>query len=79
MISKLKEALKDKKLIFGTERTLKGLKLGEINTVFLASNCSEKIRDEIKKYDVEVIELEEPSEEIAMICKRPNPIAVLSY
>jgi len=77
-IAKLREALKGGKVVFGLEKTLKNLKLGKVKTVFLSSNCSDEMREEIKNYDVEVIELSEPSDEIALICKRPHAISVLS-
>ncbi len=77
-LDELKNALKEKNLVFGTERTLKNLKLGKVKKVFLASNCLDKIREEVKSYDIEVIELKEPSSEIALICKRPHSISVLS-
>ena len=76
---KLRTALKNKKhIIYGTEKTLKFLKLGKIKTVFLASNCPESTKKAIKSYGVEILELSEPSDEIALICKRPHPIIVMS-
>lgn len=79
-IPKLKKAIKEQKLIYGTQKTLKNLKLGLAKVVFLASNCPENIKKEIKSYsDVEIIDLTIPNDEIAMICKRPHPISVLSY
>ncbi len=77
-LDELKKALKEKTIVFGTERTLKNLKLGKTKKVFLASNCPDKIREEITGYDVEIIELKEPNTEIALICKRPHDISVLS-
>ena len=77
-LQELKKALKEKTIVFGTERTFKNLKLGKCKKVFISSNCPDKIREEIKSYDVEVIELSEPNTEIALICKRPHPISVLS-
>ncbi len=79
-ILKLKKALKEQKIIFGTKRTLKNLKLGYTKAVFIASNCQEEIKKEIKSYkNIDIIELKIPNTEIAMICKKPYPISVLSY
>lgn len=78
-LSKLKKVLREHKVIFGRERTLKNLKLGKVKVVFVASNCPLDVKDKIKLYEVEVIELEEPSDEVALICKRPHTISVLSY
>ena len=77
-IEKLRQTLKDKKVIFGFDRTLKGLKRGEISLVFLSSNCTSEMKEEIKSFGVEMIELKEDSDEVAMICKRQHPIAVIS-
>ncbi|MEK6934384.1 MAG: ribosomal L7Ae/L30e/S12e/Gadd45 family protein [Nanoarchaeota archaeon] len=78
-LEKLRKALKDEKVIFGTEKTLKNLRLGKTKAVFIASNCPTDIKEKIKKYKVEVIELKEPNDEIALICKRPHSISILSY
>ena len=82
-MSNLDEALKQEKLIFGKDRTLKLLKNEKLKKVFLASNCDEDTKNEIKKYakiaNVEVIELDIPNEEVGARCKKPFAISVLSY
>jgi large subunit ribosomal protein L30e len=81
-IVEIKKLLGKKGLIIGTERTLKNLKQGRLNRVYLASNCSEKVKDEImhlsKIARVSVVELEYPNDELGVICKRPYSISVLS-
>ncbi len=78
-LSKLKAILKEKNLVYGTEKTLKNLRLGKPKIVFLASNCPEDVRNKIKSYEVEVVELDEPSDELALICKRAHSVLVLSH
>ena len=78
-LDELKKALKEKSIVFGTKRTMKNLKLGKCKKVFLSSNCPEEVKKEIKSYSVEVVELKELSSEIALVCKRPHCISVLSY
>jgi len=75
----LRKAIKENKIVYGSEKTLKNLKLGKTHTVFLAGNCPEELRKKIKSYLVEIIELEETSDEIALLCKRPHSLIVLSY
>ena len=79
----LKKALKEKKLVFGTERTIKNLKLGKAKAVFLAKNCPKATREDINYYSglckAAVHELEEPSDELALICKKNFPVTVISY
>ena len=78
-LAELKKALKEKTVVFGTDKTLKNLKLGKCKKVFISSNCPSKVREEIKSYSVDVVELKEPNTELALICKRPHNISVLSY
>lgn len=82
-LNELNGILKKEKLVFGSERTLKLLKNEKLKKIFLASNCKEDIKEEIKKYakifNVEVIELESPNDEIGVLCKKPFSVSVLSY
>lgn len=78
-LAKLKKAIKEQKLIYGTKKTLLNLKLGRTKTVFLASNCPEETKNKIKSYKVEVIQLKIPNDEISMLCKKPFLISVISY
>ena len=61
---------------------LKKLKRGEISKVFLASNCSKEIEEEIrylsKINDVKVEKLKQPNEEIGLLCKKNFSVSVLS-
>ena len=58
----IKELLKDKDLTFGTERTIKRLRIGDVKSVFIAKNCPENVRKTIKHYaklvNVEVNDLD---------------------
>ena len=78
-LDELRTALKEQTCTFGTNLTLKHLKLGTVKKVFLASNCPKKVKDEITQYPVAVVELKEPSTEIALLCKKPFAVSVLSY
>ena len=81
-IEEIKKLLKTKKLIIGTERTIKNIKLGRIDRVFLSANCPEKVEEDINYYkkmgDFKVIKLEHPNDELGAICKKPFLISVLS-
>lgn len=78
----LKKVIKDQKVIIGTERTIKNLKLGKAKKVFLASNCPKKVKEEIlylaKLANAQVEELDIPDEEVGMVCKKGFRISVLS-
>ena len=79
----LKKAFKEQKLVYGNNETLKNLKNGKVLKVFLAKNCTAKMKEDILYYaklsNAEVIQLEEPNDEIALICKKNYPITVVSY
>ncbi len=81
-IERIGKLLKTKQLIIGCERTVKNLKLGNIEAVYLAKNCPKNIRDDIKYYcgmsNVKLIELKQNNEELGAICKKPFFISVLS-
>ncbi|MEA3378694.1 MAG: ribosomal L7Ae/L30e/S12e/Gadd45 family protein [Nanoarchaeota archaeon] len=82
-LEKLKKALKEEKLIFGIKETIKNIKNGNAKTVFLASNCSDSIKEQIRHYaklgDFEIMELGVPDSEIGMLCKKLHSISVLSF
>ena len=81
-ISELKKLLKSDKIILGTDRTLKLLKLGTADRVFLSSNCPEEVKKDIEYYaklsNVPLIYLKQPNDELGILCKKPYPVSVLS-
>jgi large subunit ribosomal protein L30e len=81
-ISLIKKLLKTKQLIIGTERTIKKLKTGRLEKVFLAKNCPDETRTDAMYYaelsKTPVIELEQESDELGTVCKKPFQICMLS-
>lgn len=79
----LRKALKEGHLIYGTDKTMKMLKNGKLSTIFLASNCPSKTREEIKSLaklsSINIKELKETNEELGTICKKTFSISVASY
>jgi ribosomal protein L30E len=79
----LRKALKTEKVVFGSTVALKRLKQGHVKCVFLASNCPPQFSDDIKYYaqlaHTEIIELKQPSDELALLCKKGFPVTVASY
>jgi large subunit ribosomal protein L30e len=82
-IDDIKKMIKEGKVIIGTSRTIKALKLGKTEKVFLTSNCPEDAKENIEYYaelgKVKVIKLKQPGVELGTICKKPFPISVLSF
>ena len=78
-LERLRKEIEQSKPIFGFRRAIKNIKLGKTKTVFLAGNCPKEFMDGVKSYNVEVIQLKEDNTEIALICKRPHFISVISF
>ena len=80
-IDEIKRLLKSKKLIIGTERTAKELKLGKLVKVYLSKNSPKSVRADLSHYgklsSIEVVNLKYSNEEIGEICKKPFSISVL--
>ncbi|MFH0868179.1 MAG: ribosomal L7Ae/L30e/S12e/Gadd45 family protein [Candidatus Woesearchaeota archaeon] len=80
--TEIKKLIKGKKLVIGTERTIKNLKLGRIEKVIISSNCSETVLNDINRYaglsKTETIKVVYPNTELGTICKKPFSISVLS-
>ncbi|PIN79738.1 50S ribosomal protein L30e [Candidatus Woesearchaeota archaeon CG10_big_fil_rev_8_21_14_0_10_34_8] len=81
-VGELKKLLKGGKVVLGTDKTLKILRLGNAKKVFLSSNCSESVRKDIEYYatlaKVPLVNLKQPNDELGTLCKKPYPVSVLS-
>ncbi|MDP3917408.1 MAG: ribosomal L7Ae/L30e/S12e/Gadd45 family protein [Nanoarchaeota archaeon] len=79
----LKDALKKKSLVFGSNSTIKNLKNGKTEVVFLANDCGKEIEDTISHYagmaNAKIIKLDKPRTEISIFCKKNFSVSVISY
>lgn len=77
----LKDAMTKKKLVIGTDLTIKKLKLGKISKVYLSKNCTVEMKNDIERYSklakIEMVQLDKSNEELGVICKKPFYISVL--
>ncbi|HLC56189.1 MAG TPA: ribosomal L7Ae/L30e/S12e/Gadd45 family protein [Candidatus Nanoarchaeia archaeon] len=82
-IENLKKALKEEKLIYGKDETLKKIKSGKVSEVFLSSNCPKELKEDILHYskiaNIKVDQLDVPNDELGIICKKPFSISVACY
>jgi len=80
-IMDLKKGLVEGKVLIGREVVLKSLKNKKLSKIYLASNCPEKVKEDIKYYSdlvkVPVIVLSVDNEEIGVLCKKHFFISVL--
>lgn len=81
-IEEIKKLVKDKRLVVGTENTLKKLKNNKVGKIWLSSNAPAGIKEDIHKYaemnNVAVIELAIPNDDLGVLCKRQYSVSVLS-
>jgi len=78
-IEKLKKEVQNGKAVYGFNKTMKNLKLGKSKLIFLARNCPREFKEKLHMYPVEIIELKEDNEEVALVCKRPHSISIVSF
>jgi len=78
-IEELKRILKEKKVIFGTENTLKFLKNNEIEMVLLSNDCKPGLIEDIKKISPKttVIETGMSKEQLKEPCDEHFNISVI--
>lgn len=80
-MEEIKKFVKEKKVFIGADQTIKGLKIGKVSKVFLASNCQKEARGDIKRYaklsNAEVVELDVPNDELGVICKKQFSISII--
>ena len=81
-IRDLKNYLKTDKVVLGTEKTVKLLKSGAAEKVFLSSNCPEDVKKDIEYYaklsGAVLVYLNQPNDELGTLCKKPYSVSVLS-
>lgn len=77
----LREEIKKGKPIYGLNNTVKKLKQGKLQKVYIASNCPDKkgVLDMGKQFGTEVVELKETNAQLGVICKKPYAISALSF
>ena len=81
-LAELKKHVGSKKLLLGTDRTLKNLKKGELKEIFLSSNAAENVKEDLevisKKFNVKVCKLDITSDEMGVVVKKPFAVSVAS-
>jgi ribosomal protein L30E len=75
----IKKRVEKGDVTIGTSQTLLNLKHGNLEVVYVTSNCPKDVIEEIKQNseDVKVVELKETNNELGVICKKPFFISVI--
>lgn len=80
-IDLIKKNLKTDKLVFGTKRTMKFMKLGKLKKVLYTTNTPADVVEDIDHYskitEIEVERLDVPNDELGIICKKQFSISVV--
>lgn len=80
--SKLKEAIAENKVVIGSKSIVKHMKTGGFKMVFVAKNCPESIKKDLKHYaqlsDVKIEEFEGTGKQLGTFCGKPFSIATVA-
>ena len=80
-IDEVKKMVAEEKAVIGTTEVLKGLKNNTIEKVFLSINCPLGVKQDINHYagiaHAEVVALQQPNDELGVVCKKQFSISVL--
>jgi len=78
----LRNAVDEKKIIIGSKRAIKNLKLKNVKQVFMASNCPDNIKKDIEYYSkltgIKVENFDGTAKQLGVFCGKPFSIAVLA-
>lgn len=77
----IKKLLGTERLIVGTDRTLTHLRRGELERVYVTSNCPKELQEDLAHYaklaGAEVLPAGVENEELGILCKRRHSVSVL--
>jgi len=81
LIAEIRKNLDLKKLVLGTDRTLKSLKMGKLERVYMTTNCPDNVKNDILHYckvgGTKIINFEIPNDELGTLCRKPFSISVV--
>ena len=79
--AEIKKMVKSGGVLIGKERSLKSLKIGKIQKIFLCKNCPTQLEKDAQYYaglsDAQVVKLDFQNDELGVICKKPFSISAL--
>lgn len=80
-LDEIKNNLKGKRLVLGTEMTVKQLKRGKVSKVFISSNAPASVKKDIAYYcsigGCSFENLDVPNDELGIVCKKPFSVSVV--
>ena len=80
-IEDIKKLVRDKKLVIGKNVVLRAVRAGKAKRVFMADNCPDELKEDLIHFRnisvFELVQLNVPNSELAVICKKPFFISVV--
>ena len=80
-LDEIRNNLKGKRLVLGTESTVKQLRRSRLSKVFLSSNAPESVKKDVAYYcsisNCSVENMDVPNDELGVICKKPFSVSVV--
>jgi len=80
-MNEIKKLLGNEKLIIGTNRVMKNLRVSKVEKIFVCSNCNEEVLEDIKHFaemtETIVEELKVTNDELGVVCKKPFSVSVI--
>jgi len=82
MIEDLRNALKENKVILGSKRTIKYLKLGKVKMIVISNNCPENVKKDLEHYTkltgTKLENFDGTAKQLGIFCGKPFSIATLA-
>ncbi|MFH2021474.1 MAG: ribosomal L7Ae/L30e/S12e/Gadd45 family protein [archaeon] len=81
VLSEVKKNLKTKKLVYGSETTMKALKASKLSKVFIATNAPKNVADDLAHYQkltgVQVVDAGMRNDELGVYCKKTFRVSII--
>ena len=78
----IQKAIEEKRAVVGLQQTMKSLKKGTAQVVYMSANCPAASREDIQRYaalgNIGIIQLTQAADELGAVCKKPFGISVLA-
>ncbi len=80
--NEIKKAIEEGKLVIGTRKVMKKLKLKKLKLIIMASNCPENIKKDIEYYaklsGTKIEIFDGTGKDLGIFCGKPFPAAVVA-
>ena len=82
MLEDLKSALKENKVILGSKRTIKYLKLGKVKMIVISNNCPDNVKKDLEHYTkltgINLGNFDGTAKQLGIVCGKPFSIATIA-